>query len=75
MFTMKELNQVHKKLNKDGIFLQRNVDFSKEELINLGKAISPKNELLEWDFGKVIEMKHSPSNENYLFSDKEVPLH
>ncbi len=75
MFTMKELNQVRKKLNKDGIFLQRNVDFTKEELINLGEAISPKNKLLEWDFGKVMEMKHSPSNENYLFSDEGVPLH
>ncbi len=32
-------------------------------------------ELLEWDFGPVMEMKEDPAAENYLFSREAVPFH
>lgn len=31
--------------------------------------------LLEWDFGPVMEMKESPDPKNYLFSSERVPYH
>ncbi|MGZ3650514.1 MAG: TauD/TfdA family dioxygenase [Bdellovibrionota bacterium] len=48
--------------------------FGREELLNLA-ATNPDRDLLQWNFGPVMEMKVDPQAQNYLFSREEVPVH
>ena len=41
-------------------------------MINFSESLG---EILEWDFGKVMDVKTDPGKENYLFSEEAVPFH
>lgn len=45
---------------------------AKENLVRFSKRLG---DLLEWDFGHVMEMKPDPDAKNYLFTKEKVPFH
>jgi alpha-ketoglutarate-dependent taurine dioxygenase len=47
---------------------------SRDELLAFA-AKDPARDLLQWNFGPVMEMKVDPAAVNYLFSREEVPVH
>lgn len=75
MLTSKELKVIKGELKQEGLSLTRGLTLTKDQMIDLGKKISPHRELLEWDFGHLMEMKFDPHHKNYLFSEEKVPLH
>lgn len=52
--------------------LNSNVSMTESELVAFAES---RGELLKWDFGAVMTMKHDPEAANYLFSDEAVPFH
>lgn len=60
------------KLAKHKLVLFKNRFLDKTDLIRFGEGLG---ELLEWSFGKVMELKPSQDPKNYLFSHEAVPFH
>lgn len=57
------------------LLLVRGLDpFSREDLLRFA-SIEGGTDLVQWDFGPVMEMKVDPSKPNYLFSTERVPFH
>lgn len=57
------------------IQIRKGHKLSKTEFKDLAISMAPSGELLEWDFGSIMEMKYDSKASNYLFSDEDVPLH
>jgi hypothetical protein len=45
---------------------------TREEFLDYCRSF-PRRQLLEWDFGPVMEMRERPDPTNYLFSREAVP--
>jgi alpha-ketoglutarate-dependent taurine dioxygenase len=52
--------------------LRSDIEMTESELVAFAES---QGELLKWDFGAVMTMKHDPNAANYLFSDEAVPFH
>jgi hypothetical protein len=64
-------------LKTERLVLVRNAEIgSKQELAELARSLIPgRHELLQWEFGEVMELREHASPKNYLFSSEAVPLH
>jgi len=63
-------------VEKKIVILNVNFTLSKAEFVQLCEIVSSRVEpFVSWDFGEVLELETSDRNENYIFSNEEVPLH
>lgn len=55
-------------------------DLSKEEFLEFSRLLAPDKlsddeKFIQWDFGKVMDLKEDDQASNYLFSNEKVPYH
>lgn len=54
------------------MFILKHKEMSDQDLIEYASQFG---RILEWDFGKIMNMEYRKDAENYLFSDEAVPFH
>jgi alpha-ketoglutarate-dependent taurine dioxygenase len=71
--TKSDAKTLRKLMRKHPLILIRDLKpLERDHFLNLAKELG---DLLEWDFGPVMELEVKDQAENYLFSREEVPLH
>ncbi len=65
-------------VQQHGLVLIRQAHIESEEaslVAFAGRVAGADGELLAWDFGQVMNLRHVPGHQNYLFSRETIPYH